>query len=345
MAGPRMRGAGCEALARMESVAVMGIVEVLARYRELSATRRRLMRDIASRQPHAVVGIDSPDFNLGALEQLRASNALKVQFVSPQVWAWRRGRIPGIARVVDLLLTILPFEPALYAGQPLDTRFVGHPIADELAPATDRLALRRKLGLSEPQAPLLAVLPGSRRQEIRQLAAPFFAAAARTAGRQTALNVVCPYADRAHRSLLENARARAAPALEVLFREQAGREALAAADCALVASGTATLEGLLTGTPLVVAYRVPWLNYAIMRPMLSVPYVALPNLLAGEALVPEFLQMAARPAALSDAVSAWLEDPARRRAYAARAAEIGADLRRDASRSAAAAILDRCPSV
>jgi len=339
MAGPRMRAQGCEPLAEMESVAVMGIVEVLARYPELRRIRRRLVEAIAARRPDVVVGIDAPDFNLGALALLGKGPAVRVQFVSPQVWAWRRGRVRTVARAVDLLLTIFPFEPALYEGQPIDTRFVGHPIADEIPPERDVAGARRALELPAGHREWLAVLPGSRAQEIRHNAAPFFAAAATLARARSTLGVVCPYLNAGHLASLEAARLACAPDLAVAFREQCGREALAAADVALVASGTATLEGLLSGTPLVVGYRMPWLNYAIMRTMVRVPFIAMPNLLAEQALVPEFVQGAMTPEALTAALGEWFESPPRRAAYAERARALSNDLRRDASRSAARAIL------
>lgn len=339
MPGPRMREAGCESLEPMESVAVMGIIEVLKRYRSLARLRARLVEDIRARSPDVVVGIDAPDFNLGALKRFGHAGIPRVQLVSPQVWAWRRGRVRSVAASCDLLLSIFPFEAALYDGQPLDVKFIGHPVADEFPLTPDRAAARARLGCANPEKRLLAVLPGSRNQEITHLAAPFFESAALLAASHANLEVLCPCVSQAHQARLEEICALAAPKLRVRFLEGLGREVLAAADVALVASGTATLESMLARTPMVVGYRMPRFNFAIVRRLVRVPFIAMPNLLAGHELVPEFIQDAVQPAMLAKALDAWLCDADRRGAFAAEAATLHATLCRDASVTAAQAIL------
>lgn len=340
MPGPRMRAAGCEVIAPMESVAVMGFVEVLRRYRELSRLRADLMHAIAARKPDVVVGIDAPDFNIGALKRLAATGCRRVQLVSPQVWAWRRGRVKTVATSCDMLLSILPFEAELYEGLPLAVHFIGHPVADEFPIESVRGQMRVALALDFPSdARLLAVLPGSRRQEIAHLAEPFFRAAAIMCERDPRLRVLCPCVSAEHRALLEQVRAEVAPRLDVRFFEQQGREVLQAADVALVASGTATLESLLAKTPMVVGYRMPTLNHVLARRLVRVPFIAMPNLLAGRRLVPEFIQHDVTPEHLADAAIAWLCDDDARADFTGTAVAIHREIRLDASRTAARHIL------
>ena len=340
MPGPRMRAAGCESLEPMESVAVMGIIEVLKRYRSLARLRARLVEDIRARSPDVVVGIDAPDFNLGALKRFGRSGIPRVQLVSPQVWAWRRGRVRSVAASCDLLLSIFPFEAALYDGQPLDVKFIGHPVADEFPLNPDRAAARARLGCSDPDQRVLAVLPGSRSQEIAHLAATFFETAALLVASHANLEVLCPCVNPAHKARLEEICAAVAPTLRVRFLEGLGREVLAAADVALVASGTATLESMLARTPMVVGYRMPRFNFAIVRRLVRVPFIAMPNLLAGHELVPEYIQDAVQPAALAEALDDWLCDDDRRATFVSEAATLHETLCRDASATAAEAILN-----
>ena len=347
MTGPRMRDAGCESLADIDAVSVMGIVEVLKRYPELRRVRKDLMHALSARNPDVVVGIDAPDFCLGALKGLQNSRAKRVQVVSPQVWAWRRNRVHEVARSVDKLLTIFPFEEKFYFDTSLAVRFIGHPVADEIQDLPSRAALRDELGEEKSQSLIVAVLPGSRKQEIRQLAESFFAAAALLEQKLTdgdvpdarKLSVLCPYQSDENLSLLRRAKDQAAPRLDVTWRRQAGRESLAVADLALVASGTASLEALLLGTPMVVAYRMPQANYQILKRMVTVPFIAMPNILANDELVPEFVQDKVTPTVLADAMNKWISDPKARADFTARAREITEALRLQASEKAADEIM------
>ncbi len=288
------------------------------------------------------VGIDVPDFNLGLARRMKRAGIGVVHYVCPQAWAWRPGRARHLGVAVDRLLALLPFEPAFFAKHGVDCRFVGHPLADALPLDPDRAAARAALGVASG-APLLALLPGSRSQEIERLAPVFAAgAAALVAARGKCRVVACA----AHAGQLERLRAavvqRAAPALEVEYLHGRARELLSAADVALVASGTATLEAMLCRAPMVVGYRLAPLSYHIIRRMISIQRIALPNILADEALVPELIQDALTPQAISAALGQWLDDDARRARYAARARQLHESLRVGAAARAADEVLQMC---
>ncbi|MGE3845448.1 MAG: lipid-A-disaccharide synthase [Gammaproteobacteria bacterium] len=342
MAGPHMLAAGCEPLAHIDELSVMGLVEVLRAYPRLHALRARLARDLAAARPDVFVGIDVPDFNLGLATRLKASGIRTVHYVCPQVWAWRQGRARAIGASVDRLLALLPFEPAFFARHGVDCRFVGHPLADALPMVADREAARAALGL-RGQNPMLALLPGSRGQEIERLAALFAAGAADLARRRSALTVVACAAHAGQVPRLERALAAGAPGLAIRVVHGRAQAVLTAADVALVASGTATLEALLCRAPMVVGYRLAPLTYHIIRRMVTIPRIALPNILAEDALVPELIQDELTPRRIGEALAAWLDDAPRREAYTARASEIHASLRCDAATRAAAAVLVLCP--
>ena len=250
------------------------------------------------------LGIDAPDFNLGLARRLRRVGIPTAQLVSPSVWAWRPGRVRGIARAVERVFCLLPFEPAFYAEHGVQAEFVGHPLAELLADPPDGAAARVALGLA-PDVPVLALLPGSRAGEVRRLLPRFLAAADELRKHVADLEIVVPAAtperETQVQGLLGGARVR-------LVRE-ASHLALAAADVVLTASGTATLEAALLGRPMVVAYRMNPLSYRILRRMLRVPHVALPNLLAGRAIVPEFLQDAVQSEALAAALRPLFDGP------------------------------------
>ncbi len=296
--GERLCREGLDSLFPLERLAVMGVVEPLGRLPELLARRRGLVRHFTRNPPDLFLGIDAPDFNLGLAARLRRAGVTTAQLVSPAVWAWRPGRVRGIARAVDRVFCLLPFEPAFYAEHGVAAEFVGHPLAGELASAPSRALARRRLGLPAA-APVLALLPGSRAGEVRRLLPDFLQAAALLRADLPALQVVVPAASaERERQLAPLLRGQPASLLA-----GGSRDALAAADAVLTASGTATLEAALLGRPMVVAYRMHPLSYRLLRRLLRVPHVALPNLLAGRALVPEFLQDEARPRALAAALA------------------------------------------
>jgi len=287
------------------------------------------------------VGIDAPEFNLPLARQLKAAGIRTAQYVSPQVWAWRQGRVRTIGGACDLVLCLLPFESEFYRRHGVRAEFVGHPLADEIPLVVDREAARRALGL-DPLTPVVALLPGSRIGEVSRLAAPFAAAAARIATRRPGWQFLAPMASPAAREAFvrEIAQVPDVPAIRVLDGQ--AQRALAAAEGVIVASGTATLETLLTGRPMVVAYRVSAATAFLLRTLklVKVPYFSQPNLLAGRRLVPEFFQEQVQGAALGDALLQELEDHDHVRELVDAFADIHRSLRRGGAARAAAAILE-----
>ncbi|HEX4872442.1 MAG TPA: lipid-A-disaccharide synthase [Nevskiaceae bacterium] len=339
MAGPRMIEAGCEAIESIDALSVMGLAEVLPKLPAIFALRARLIERLLADRPAVVVGIDAPDFNLGLERRLRERGLRTVHVVSPTVWAWRQGRVRTIARSVDELLCLFPFEPAFYAGHGLPARFIGHPLADQLDASTPPAQARATLGLAGP-GPLLAVLPGSRGGELRHLAAPFAGAVARLQAQLPDLQVLSPVAKPGLRGALEAAIREHAPQARWQLIEGRSREVMQAADAVLLASGTATLECLLLGRPMVVAYRTAALTAWLMLKagLLKTRYVSLPNILAGAAVVPERLQAAATPARLADDLLPLLTDPAAARAQTEVFDRLRPTLRHQAAERAAEAI-------
>ena len=337
--GRAMRGAGVASLATTDELDVMGLFEVLRHVPRLVRLRRRLAREIAAQECTAFIGVDAPDFNIGLARRLKRGGTLAVQLVAPSVWAWRRYRIPKIARSLDLLLTLFPFEPGLFDGTGLDVRFVGHPLADALPLEPDRAAARERLDLPA-SAPVVALLPGSRPGELARHAGLVAETARRLRDRRPDAQPVVLLADPAHESLL----ASAVPAYEPL-RVVCGRtrEGLAAADVALAASGTVTLEALLSKTPMVVFYRLDAATYGLARALRLVRsrWVSLPNVLAGEELVPERLQAEAEPGRLVDDLCAWLDDDARRERFERRARSLHDGLANGAAETAASVVAER----
>jgi lipid-A-disaccharide synthase len=336
VAGPRMIKQGCRALFPAEKLAVMGLVEVLGHYRELSRIRKQLIRDFLADPPDVFIGIDAPDFNLGLEGALRRGAIPTVHYVSPSVWAWRRYRLKKIARSTDLMLTLFPFEAAFYEEHHIPVRYVGHSLADAIPLEVDRAGARRQLGLPQ-QGEVVALLPGSRLTEVRMLGEVFIAAAERLRERRPRLRYVAPLATAATRTLFtEQLRDSDLP---ILIVDGQSQQALAAADAAMVASGTATLEALLLKCPMVMVYRLKPLTYWLAKRLVKVPYFSLPNLLAQRALVPELIQEAVTAERLAQAVETYLDDkPASARLIAEfRAIHLG--LRRDAARQAADAVL------
>jgi len=323
VAGPAMRTAGCEALADAHELAVMGLIEPLKHLPRLWRLRSMLLRRLLSWQPHVFIGVDAPAFNLNLAARFKQRGIATVQYVSPQVWAWRQGRVRTIAQRCDLVLCLLPFEPAFYARHAVRAQFVGHPLADQVPLMIDRAAARAALAASAGRAAgasatatanrplLLALLPGSRVAEVQRLARPFLDAALLLERRHPDLQVVAPMANSAAHSEFARVLAQHPGKLRVQPLVGQASRVLAAADVALVASGTATLEALLCRCPMVVAYRVNAATAFLLRrlSLVRLPHFALPNLLAGRALVPEFFQEAADPANLCAAVERQLADP------------------------------------
>lgn len=344
VAGPRMRAAGCEALAEAEELAVMGLTEVLRHLPRLLRLRRRLLAQFTAARPDVFIGIDAPEFNLGLAARLKAQGLRTVQYVSPQVWAWRQGRVRGIGAACDRILCLLPFEPPFYERYGIAARFVGHPLADQFPMTPDRAAARTSLGLSSEDT-VVAVLPGSRMGEVSRLAAPFAGAAAWLAARRPGVRFVAPMVNAAVRARFDAAWSASAPGVAVQLVDGRAREVLAAADVVLVASGTATLETLLSKRPMVVAYRLGALTAFLLRRLglVKVRHFSQPNLLAGGEVVPEFFQEAATPEALGGALLAWLDAPQRVAPLQATFTEVHGRLRRGGADLAAQAVLELLP--
>ncbi len=290
VAGPRMVAEGCEAVQSIEVLSIMGIAEVLPAIPRLFKLRAALIDRYVREQPDVVIGIDAPDFNLGLERRLRQRGLKTVHVVSPSVWAWRESRVHGIKKSVDLMLCLFPFELAFYARHGVPAAYIGHPLADQLDDAVTPLQGRQALGLSE--APTLAVLPGSRGGEVSRLAVPFAQAVARLASQMPGLQVVTPIAKPSLRAAIEAARAAHASQVAWTLLEGQSRQAMQAADVVLLASGTATLEGLLLGRPMVVGYAASPLTVFFLRTlgMIKIKQVSLPNLLCAAPVVPECLQ-------------------------------------------------------
>lgn len=343
IAGPAMQAEGMPSWAPMEQLSVMGLVEVLRHLPELLRLRRRVTNAFAALRPDVVIGIDSPDFTLGIERHLRASGLRTVHYVSPSIWAWRAGRIKGIGAAADLVLCLLPFEPPLYDAAGISARFVGHPMADAISGVRDPEGARAALGVPESAAAreLIALLPGSRMGEVEHLGGEFAAAAALLAARHPGVRFIAPMASAAVRACFEAQWAQRAPGLAIRLVDGRAREVLAAADVALLASGTATLEAALSGCPMVVAYRISPATHRVVKwlGVMKTRRFALPNLLAGEDLVPELIQDDATPGRMADEVGRLLGDRARRQALQARFAELHEMLRQRADRRAAEAVL------
>lgn len=337
--GPRMIGAGFDSRFPMDKLAVRGYVEVLRHYREIMGIRRALGAQMLAERPSLFIGVDAPDFNLGLEKRLKQAGIPAIHYVSPSVWAWRAGRIDKIGQSATHMLALFPFEPALYEKVGLPVTYVGHPLADMIALRSDKAAARALLRLPASR-PVVALMPGSRKSEIEYMGDTFVQAARLLSDKIKDVHFVCPTASRQTRELMEHAvrnRVDSEFPLTLLFGHS--HDALAASDVALVASGTATLEAALHKTPMTIAYRMSPITWALMRRMLYLPYVGLPNILAGEALVPEYLQDAATPEALAESLAALLRDKDARDRQVVRFEAIHLQLRQNTAQKAAEAVL------
>jgi lipid-A-disaccharide synthase len=342
--GPRMEAAGMQVLFPMEKLAVRGYVEVIRSLREILAIRRALLRSLRAHKPALYVGIDAPDFNLGVERKLRACGVPTVHYVSPAIWAWRGERIRQIRQAVSKMLTLFPFEAPLYERAGVAAAYVGHPLADMLHDYPSRETVREQLRL-HADVPVVALLPGSRQSEIELMAESFIGAARRIADALPGTRFLVPLASRETRALFETALHRHdAAELPVTVMFGHAHDAMATADVVLAASGTATLEAALLMRPMVVAYRVSKLTARMVRRRGRVPYVALPNILAGEFIVPEFLQEDATAENLAQAVLNVLRDRTVRERVVRRFETVAGTLRQDNAARVADAILPMLPA-
>ncbi len=332
--GPLMEAQGLTSYFPMERLSIMGLVEVLGRLPELLSRRKRLIATLKAQQPDVFIGIDAPDFNLTIELQLRAAGIKTVHYVSPSVWAWRQKRVFKIRQGCDLMLTLLPFEAQFYQEHQVPVLFVGHPLADSIAMQHDPVPAREQLGLPV-DAEVVALLPGSRGGEVAKLGALFVDTACYLLAEKPQLRFVIPAANQARRVQLEAILA-GMPNLPIQILDGQSQTALQACDAVLIASGTATLEAMLFKKPMVVAYKLAPVSHWLLKKMVKSPYISLPNLLANDMLVPEFIQDAATPKALGDAVLAQLGDGSEQTQRFAQLHEL---LRCDASKRAAQGVL------
>lgn len=337
--GPRMAEQGLVSEVPMDTLTVRGLFEIIPRYREIKGIQSRLRDRLLAERPAAFIGADYPGFNLGLEEQLRAAGIPTVHFVSPQIWAWRGGRIKKIKRAVSHMLVIFPFEEEIYKNAGVPVTYIGHPLAEMIPVAPDVAAARRALGIPE-NARVATIMPGSRMGELKYLAAPFAAAVKLLAQRDPSLTFIAPMAGERQRAYFTELVAKAGLSeVPIQLVDGQSHHAIAAADAVLAASGTATLEVALFKKPMVIAYKVMEASWQIMRHMGYQPWIGLPNILAREFVVPEFLQHAATPEALADALWKQLEDAAGRQRLEQRFTDMHYSLLRNSSQESAQAVL------
>lgn len=334
--GPRMLALGFESFFPQDRLAVMGLVEPLKRLPELLRIRRFLIEHFIENPPAVFIGVDSPDFNLTIEEKLKAVGIATVHYVSPSVWAWRQKRIVKIARSVDLMLTLLPFEAEFYQKNHVPVEFVGHHLADEIPLDIDQKAAREQFHIPE-NARVIALLPGSRHNEVEMLGELFLQTASLCFKRDPSLRFIIPAANtdryrQLHLLLDDYAE------LPIQLVQGQSQQVMIAADALLIASGTTALEAMLLKRPMVIAYRLAWMSWAILSRMIKTPFVGLPNLLAGRLMVPELLQDNATPEKMTDALMHYFDFPEQAETLKLEFYRMHEQLRRDASERAADAV-------
>jgi lipid-A-disaccharide synthase len=337
--GPRMMEQGLVSDVPIDTLTVRGLFEVIPRYREIKGIQNTLRDRLLAERPAAFIGADYPGFNLGLEEQLRAAGIPTVHFVSPQIWAWRGGRIKKIKRAVSHMLVIFPFEEQIYRDAGVPVTYIGHPLAEMIPLQPDQAAARRALGLPEAGR-VVTIMPGSRMGELKYLVEPFIGAARLLLQRDPSLTFVVPMAGERQRGYYDELVAKAGlQDVPVKLVDGQSHAAIAAGDAVLVASGTATLEVALFKKPMVIAYKVMRASWEIMRHMGYLPWIGLPNILSREFVVPEYLQHAVTPAALAEGVWKQLEDEAGRARLVQRFTDMHHTLLRNSAKESADAVL------
>lgn len=336
--GPAMEAAGCHSLFDMERLAVMGFIEPLFRLPDLIALRHDLYHHFLNSPPDVFIGIDAPDFNLGLEVKLRKAGIPVIHYVSPSVWAWRRYRVKKIARAVNLMLTLLPFEAAFYAEHKVPVRYVGHPLAEQIPLVPDVKAAKRALCLDE-NATYVALMPGSRKQEIRYLAESFILAAKAMLQSRPDLKFITSHVNEKRYEEFQEYVEQIAPELPLEFFTRRSQDVLAAADAVMVTSGTATLETMLYKKPMVIAYRMSGLTYRLAKWLVKTPFIGLPNLLANRLIVPELIQETVTPEAIATTLLDYLNHPEKTAQLVQTYTELHETLRMDSAREIADAVL------
>ncbi|MDM8564560.1 lipid-A-disaccharide synthase [Candidatus Halobeggiatoa sp. HSG11] len=335
--GPQMIAAGFDSLYPLETLSVMGLIEVIKHYSSLKKCRDNLKNHFINNPPEVFIGIDAPDFNLGLEQKLKQAGIPTVHYVSPSVWAWREYRLPKIAQACDLMLTLFPFEENYYKKHDIPVKFVGHSLADEIPLQIDQNMARIKLGLPTTGIKI-ALLPGSRYNEVSKLVKPFLSTARWLWKQRPDLHFIVPLANTNIRKLFLQ-HIDIASNLPLTLLDGQAHDAMAAADVVLMASGTASLEAMLLKRPMVVSYRLARITYWLAKLLVRVNYFSLPNLLAQEKLIPEFLQDQVTPENLGIAVLHWLDNPDQVKILQQKFLELHQILRCNASQQAATAIL------
>ena len=341
--GPKMVARGFDSWFPLESLAVRGYIEVLKHYREISGIRSELKRRLLANPPDVFIGVDAPDFNLALEKSLKRRGIATVHYVGPSIWAWRGKRIHKIGAAVSRILALFPFEPALYEKQGIPVTYVGHPLADMLPVDDGRNEARQLLGLADQQA-VFALLPGSRQSELQYMAETFIETARAIHKRLPDALFLVPLATRETRLLFETALYRC-DARELPIRMLFGHahDAMKASDAVLVASGTATLEAALLKRPMAIAYKMASFSYRLMRRMGYLPYVGLPNILAGKFVVPEFIQDDATPENMAQALLNFYSDKRTCALIADEFLDIHLQLKQNTAEKAARAVIDSLP--
>ncbi|MFQ5660619.1 MAG: lipid-A-disaccharide synthase [Gammaproteobacteria bacterium] len=337
--GPQLEQQGCRLIFSIEKFSVMGFIEVLGKYLELARARSRLTEYFIQHPPDIFIGVDAPDFNLDLEKKLRNHQIKTVHYVSPQVWAWREYRLRKIAQAVDVLLALFPFEKDYYEAHNIPVVNVGHPLADEIGLAPDRAAARARLGLPAEKR-VIALMPGSRQMELDRLMGPFLLTADWCMRQRSDLHFTGSLLTDGAKQQFESTVSRLClDHLPLSLYVGRAHDVLEAADVVLLASGTITLEAMLYKRPMVVAYKMHWLTYALLKWLVKVKHAALPNLLAGSDIVPECLQAECRPERLGHEIMRWLHDGKAVAAVEREFAKLHERLRSDASGTAADAVL------
>lgn len=335
--GHEMIAAGCQSLCAIEPLSVMGLTEVLCHLPQILTIRQQLLSHFQAHPPAVFIGIDAPDFNLGLEQRLKRQGIPTVHYNSPTVWAWRKGRLRKIAKAVDRMLTLFPFEEAFYRQQGLAASFIGHPLADQIPLQVNSDEARQQLGLSTSDK-IIGLLPGSRINELKYLTKPFLETARWCLQQRSDLRFVVPFVNQQRREQFITIQREIAPELPIIYTDRQSHTVMAAADALLLASGTAALEALLYKKPMVVAYRLAPLSYWIAKRLVKIPYVSLPNILAQRQLVPEFIQDAVTAPQMGAALLAQLADTPSQQELLAEFRQIHERLRQGASQQAAAVI-------
>lgn len=335
--GPLMEQQGLQSFFPMERLAVMGVFEVLGRLFEIIKIRRFLVKHWLQNPPDVFIGIDAPDFNLGLEEKLKTAGIKTVHYVSPSVWMWRQKRVFKIARAVDLMLTLFPFEAEFYKDHKVPVACVGHHLADKIPLTTSNVAARKALGLKQ-ELPVVCLMPGSRAGEVSKLGQLFLTSALLMLEKEPDLQFIIPTANAERKLQIESIIAAQETPIAVTVVAGQSQQCMAAADAILLASGTATLEGMLIKRPMVVSYAMNGLTFWLVKRMVSRKWVALPNLLANKELIPELLQQEAKAENLASAVLSYLQSPAKAEELNQAFTDIHLQIKRDADKSAALAI-------